>query len=226
MPRVTFMNLPEAKRARIVSAAIEEFSGAPYGQATLDRIAKNSSVAKGSLYQYFEGKLDLYRYLLLEVLPSRKMQATVMDAPNKSDGVWAEFEHAFVSGLHFSRQEPQLTRLGIRFLRDYDQLPELRAIAASHREMSHAWVTEILQRGQRQGEISRQLDLRLAAPFVAHSLGEGSIQMIAVILGVSLEEYLEKPELAQSLEAKQIKALISSILDMLRLGLGQRENEG
>ncbi len=32
--------------------------------ASLSRIVKNLSVAKGSFYRYFENKLDLYKYLI------------------------------------------------------------------------------------------------------------------------------------------------------------------
>ena len=35
-------------------------------------MAAQAKVSKGSLYQYFDDKMDLYRWLILEHLPARK----------------------------------------------------------------------------------------------------------------------------------------------------------
>ncbi|MEM9491158.1 MAG: helix-turn-helix domain-containing protein, partial [Myxococcota bacterium] len=60
MPKATFHNLPADKRARIVEAATAEFARRGYDGASLSRIVTALGIAKGSLYQYFAGKLDLF----------------------------------------------------------------------------------------------------------------------------------------------------------------------
>ncbi len=72
-PRATFQNLPEEKRRRIVDLAVEEFSEHPYRQASLSRIVTRAGIAKGSIYQYFDDKLALYRWLFLEEVARRKI---------------------------------------------------------------------------------------------------------------------------------------------------------
>jgi AcrR family transcriptional regulator len=64
MPKNTFLNLNREKQNRIVEAAIDEFSSNPYEIASINQIVKNSDIAKGSFYQYFENKEDLYRYII------------------------------------------------------------------------------------------------------------------------------------------------------------------
>ena len=54
--RTTFLNLPEAKQARIIEAALAEFADKGYPQASLNVIVARSGIAKGSLYQYFTDK--------------------------------------------------------------------------------------------------------------------------------------------------------------------------
>jgi AcrR family transcriptional regulator len=64
MPLITFINLEPSRQKEILDVAFEEFALYPYETASLSRIVKNLSVAKGSFYRYFENKLDLYKYLV------------------------------------------------------------------------------------------------------------------------------------------------------------------
>src|SRR6056297_3074817 len=66
MPKATFMNLPGEKRDRIMTIAYKEFSANDYRKASLSKIVEKAGIAKGSVYQYFENKLDLYTYLVQE----------------------------------------------------------------------------------------------------------------------------------------------------------------
>ena len=72
MPTATFTRLPSARRERLVADAIAEFAERSYAEASLSRIARRSGIAKGSFYQYFENKLDLYRYLVTDEAPRRR----------------------------------------------------------------------------------------------------------------------------------------------------------
>lgn len=55
-----------------MNEALAEFSDRPYIEASLSQIARRARIPKGSVYQYFEDKLDLYRWLLTEETPRRK----------------------------------------------------------------------------------------------------------------------------------------------------------
>ena len=69
MPTATFFGLPEDRRTRLVEEAITEFAERSYAEASLSQIVRRAGIAKGSLYQYFSDKLDLYRWLLAEEVP-------------------------------------------------------------------------------------------------------------------------------------------------------------
>lgn len=64
MPKATFYNLSEGKKNRIFAAALQEFSVRTFSQSSLNQIIKNAGIPKGSFYQYFENKEDLYLYLM------------------------------------------------------------------------------------------------------------------------------------------------------------------
>jgi AcrR family transcriptional regulator len=56
----TWWNLPEPKRKRVLQAAMEEFGQRGFSAGSLNVIARQAGIAKGSLFQYFDDKLDLF----------------------------------------------------------------------------------------------------------------------------------------------------------------------
>lgn len=64
MPKRTFFNLPEEKRRRILDCAVDEFAEHGYDMASISRMVAAAGIAKGSFYQYFEDKEDLYGYVI------------------------------------------------------------------------------------------------------------------------------------------------------------------
>lgn len=67
MPTSTFFRLPEEKRQRLIDAAWEEFSRTSFSDASINRIIHEARIPRGSFYQYFADKEDLFWYLLAGV---------------------------------------------------------------------------------------------------------------------------------------------------------------
>lgn len=63
MPTATWRNLPEAKRTRVLEAAMREFGTQGFSAGSLNVVAREAGVAKGSLFQYFADKGDLFAYV-------------------------------------------------------------------------------------------------------------------------------------------------------------------
>lgn len=72
MPKLTFYNLPKEKQQLLIEAAQQEFSNASLSEASIANIVKTAGISRGSFYQYFEGKEDLYFYLLNRYTAGRK----------------------------------------------------------------------------------------------------------------------------------------------------------
>lgn len=64
MPSETFFRLPEEKRQRLMDAAWEEFTRIPFADASINKIVRSANIPRGSFYQYFEDKRDLFTYLV------------------------------------------------------------------------------------------------------------------------------------------------------------------
>lgn len=63
MPTVTWARVDPARRAAVIAAAEAEFGAHGYSRGSLNVIARKAGVAKGSLFQYFADKRDLYAFI-------------------------------------------------------------------------------------------------------------------------------------------------------------------
>jgi len=63
MPTVTWARVDAARRAAVVEAAEAEFGMHGFSGGSLNVIARRAGVAKGSLFQYFADKRDLYAFI-------------------------------------------------------------------------------------------------------------------------------------------------------------------
>ncbi len=63
MPTSTWENLPADKQERILRAQIDEFGANGFSSGRLNVVARQAGVSKGSLFQYFDDKLDMFPYV-------------------------------------------------------------------------------------------------------------------------------------------------------------------
>ena len=63
-----FFNLAHEKQQYILAAAIKEFALQGYDKASTDIITSSAGISKGSLFNYFTNKLNLYLYVLEYVM--------------------------------------------------------------------------------------------------------------------------------------------------------------
>ncbi|GAD87336.1 TetR/AcrR family transcriptional regulator [Nocardia asteroides NBRC 15531] len=63
MPTGTWDRLVPERRAAVVAAAETEFAARGFSGASMNTICREAGVSKGSLFQYFTDKADMYVYL-------------------------------------------------------------------------------------------------------------------------------------------------------------------
>ena len=83
MPTDTWWNLPAEKRDRITHAAMVEFGNRGFSAGSLNVIARRAGVAKGSLFQYFADKRDLYAFIA--DIASQRVRAYMEDRIRELD---------------------------------------------------------------------------------------------------------------------------------------------
>src|ERR1700678_1142895 len=83
MPTVTWARVDPARRAAVVEAAEAEFGAHGFSAGSLNVIARRAGVAKGSLFQYFADKRDLYAFVADVV--SQRVRAYMEDQIRQLD---------------------------------------------------------------------------------------------------------------------------------------------
>ncbi len=113
MPNPIFFHLPEAKRQRLMDAIWDEFTTFPYIEVSINRIIQSAGISRGSFYQYFSGKQDVFAYLINSVMESiEKMFTAQLTAHNNDlfDAVLGMYD-MIVWTKQKGRRNPDLIRL-------------------------------------------------------------------------------------------------------------------
>lgn len=95
MPKQTFFNLQQDKRKKLIESAEIEFTRVPLFEASIANIIKMAGISRGSFYQYFEDKDDLYFYLLENKLNKAKQNFIVFLGKHQGDLIEALMEMYF-----------------------------------------------------------------------------------------------------------------------------------
>ncbi|QHQ61593.1 TetR family transcriptional regulator [Anaerocolumna sedimenticola] len=72
MPKDTFNNLSEDKKKKIFKAAVKEFSSKRFSEASINQIVKLAEIPRGSFYQYFQDKEDIYLYMIEKIAKEKR----------------------------------------------------------------------------------------------------------------------------------------------------------
>jgi TetR/AcrR family transcriptional regulator len=217
MPHQTFFNLPDEKREQITQIAIDEFADNDFEAVSISRIVARAGIAKGSFYQYFSGKEDLYGYLL-GLLMDAKMEFLSGDAPDpRHAGIFAYLRWGMRMSVQLQFAYPKLFRIGLRAMQTRT-FP--MAFEAKMRDEGLAFYRRLVDTGVAQGDIAPDVDRELAAVIfdsVLTNVGKYLVERYA-----SEGNPLEID--GQALVIPQdVTELLTQALNILECGLGRRE---
>jgi AcrR family transcriptional regulator len=121
VPKDTFINLPDAKRKAVFDAAVKEFSVHMFSEASINRIVKAAEIARGSFYQYFESKEDLFSYVIARIFTEIEeiMQKRLIDLSD-ADALSLFMEKVYAT-VELNNKKPEYTR--ITFIQSKDETP-------------------------------------------------------------------------------------------------------
>lgn len=151
-PKPTFLNLSEEKRRRIVQAALSEFAEKGYSKASVNAIVKATGIAKGSLYQYFHSKEQLFLYLFEDFLAHVK-QAVKYAVDESGDGQFFEqIAAVFAAGQRFVETYPDYYQIYLRVLFE-KEMPRRDRLLQRIRLFSADYFGPLCDRCKREGQI-------------------------------------------------------------------------
>lgn len=162
MPTSTFFNLPQQKKERIIDAALDEFADYPYHQARVSNIVKKAGIAKGSFYQYFENKKEIFKYII-DIMGEKKLKYLSEIIKKQPEMDFFNFlEELYKEGINFATDHPRLNKIGNKLFSDSNS--ELfEEIMEINKNKSIDFYENILSKGIKNGEIDPKIDVEVTA---------------------------------------------------------------
>ncbi len=169
MPKNTFFHLTAEKQARIIQGAKKAFSAVPYRRVTIDQIVRLADIPKGSFYQYFENKDDLFTYIFGE-LGDEKKEALESVVDQISNHCFEEFVPILLSQAKtFENQDEVMIGLKNRFLRECPQEVKMEIMQAVIPK-SYRLFESIVQAFRDKGEFRSDLSVKNAAYLITSAI--------------------------------------------------------
>lgn len=214
MPKQTFFNLPAEKRETIINAAVDEFAQHGLENASTNRIVKTSGIAKGSFYQYFEDKHDVFLYLL-SVLEREKMDFFKgLHPPSTNMDTFEYFRWMIKAGMEFNSAYPRMNQAVVRVLM-VEGLYYGKNFA-SLREKTTQALRAMLERAIKRGEVDPSVDVELAVMIM-----ETWSNAISTYI---LNEGIKQKDLIRWVRSPETQEKIDKLLYVMEYGLRKTES--
>lgn len=212
MPKPTFLNLPDPKRAAITQILLEEFAANDYQSVSITRIVARAGIAKGSFYQYFEDKADAYLYLL--DLAIQEKLAFIGSAPQQSSSdLFTTLRWMMDAGTRFEFSNPLYAQIGYRAVFDDVPLPdETKALLESG---TRPFFESAIQAGIADGSLRSDLDPQWAA-FILDAIFNNLGRRIMESFNITPQELAQQG--AASFSDANIQTALEAVISTLEKG--------
>ncbi|WP_105616236.1 TetR/AcrR family transcriptional regulator [Vallitalea okinawensis] len=201
MPSQTFFNLPEEKKSKILHAAIDEFARTTYKDSSIAHIIKAAGIPRGSFYQYFEDKKDLYMYII-DTLAAEKAEVFKPIFVEMDQYSFSElYTKLCYLGVDFGLEHPKYLAISEFLLMDTELKKE---VYSKHKSKSDNIYTIMLNQANARGELREGIDIKIAS------------DMLFTVSNTMIENYYkENPKD----HFQNLKEYMDGMIDILKHGL-------
>lgn len=161
MPFETFHNLPVEKQENILSVAIKEFANQPYAAASISAIVRDAGIAKGSFYQYFADKKDLYLHILQLGMASKLKLVTQFKPPSGNLNTFDYLKWMMQAAVQFELAHPDLARIAYRAF--VEEIPFPEEVDELMRQGGVSYFNDLLAQGILHDDVAPWVDTDMAA---------------------------------------------------------------
>jgi AcrR family transcriptional regulator len=165
MPKETFTNLPEEKQEQIMRTSINEFYNYGFEKGNVGNIAKKAGVAKGSMYQYFDNKKELFLYSVkwaMELLVKKFYKEII---PNEEGSIFDFFYQNAKDIMFQMRGEREL----VIFMQDVflGKYQSLTGESMSYvNQYAEEYILKLISIGKKNGTIRTDIDDHILILFI------------------------------------------------------------
>ncbi len=209
IPNKTFFNLSKEKKDKIIEAAIDEFAKNTYENAKLSNIIRQAKIPRGSIYQYFKSKEDLYLYII-ELVKKKKMEYLETLLKNEEDKPFLKlFKELYIGGINFAIENPKYIKIFTNLLNLKGEM--YNKIIKDSIDIAMDYYINYIKHDQAKGRIRKDINPRVFAKLV-----------IDLTMNISLENIEENNE---KLNYDDILERVTEIIYIIECGVidGERD---
>lgn len=214
MPKSTFDKIAADKRERLLREAATLFAERGFAGTDIAELASRAGVAKGSIYNYFDDKDELYTFVCRDGL-ARSRRAVYGELDRGWD-VYRQLDHIFRAGIEFVRAQPEYVVLYINVAS-----PGMARFAEELSLEVETYTSEHLRRTIREGieagVVRRDVDVDMVA-FAINSIYITLLEsLVSDHYRIRLQQYLrlETVPTVDSVE-EYLERIINVVQDLLR----------
>ncbi|MGM0495463.1 MAG: TetR/AcrR family transcriptional regulator [Bacillota bacterium] len=207
MPTKTFYNLKKAKQDRITNAAIDEFQDKIYEQVKLSEIIKKASIPRGSFYQYFKDKDDLYLYLI-SMIRNTKLDYLSNSLINDKNIPFIDLvKILYQDGIRFAIKHPKYVKILDLLIKNKNHMYEL--LMKDNLAIAKNLYSEMIDKDKKAGRIKKSINTEIFAEMIVNLTANISLDNLDI----------NNPDLSYKIMLEKIE----HILNILKKGVQNNE---
>lgn len=213
MPKSTFSKISEEKRDRVLKEAASLFAERGFSQSDMAELAARANVSKGSLYDYFESKEDLYISVCRDAL--RRSREAVYGGINPDCDIYRQMDHIFRRGAAFSLAHPEYVQMYLQITSPGMEVfanaitREVEGYTADH-------LKSLLRDGIQKGIVRKDININLTAFLINTLYVIFMASLVSRHFEIRMKEYLE---ISGPIDAKEAKGRLEQIVSLIERSL-------
>lgn len=184
-----------------MKAAIEEMGMHTYEHLNLANIIRKSNIPRGSFYQYFEDKDDLYNYFYQYIgIKKYEFYGNLFQSDNEIPFL-DRFYQIYVKGFYFAKTYPDLVKAGQKMITS-EHYTKSNLVKKAMEQATELYAS-FIENDQKKGWIKKDIDPRFLASFLLEFMSK-----------VTLDEFMK-----DTIDFTEIDRMVKQLVDILKKGI-------
>ncbi len=211
LPKQTFFNLKEEKKEKIIQVAIDEFAAYDFTASSINRIVANAGISKGSFYQYFEDKMDIFLFILKNIGEEKLKYMQNNNNLNFTGDFFDVMKSLYVAGIEFAILYPKCAKIGENMIKTTDPDVKKETInLVNSQDLS--MFTTLIEDNQAKGILRKDFNKEILMKFI-------------VMLNLSITDIFisQSKHFPDSLEDMgDFMKYVDELFDIIKYGVAQK----
>jgi TetR/AcrR family transcriptional regulator len=209
-----FDKLAPEKQEKVFEAAVGEFASKGYRNASMNSLVKAAGISKGSIFQYFKNKRNLFDGVVEIATDRVKLYLKQVRDDTRELDFFARLERMLRAGFGFIDRHPMLARIYFHLLQS-GEAPSGSEGILQLRKQANEFLIDLLREAIERGEIREDLDVERLA-FLLNALLE-------TLLRSYYTEFLASGLGLYRGNAAELDSWVATTMDLVRRGM-EKEN--